>query len=61
AEQARQAAVRPTVVLSDRAVDAIATACPRNPEDLEHLRGLGPLTRDRHGARLLEIVAEQLG
>jgi DNA helicase-2/ATP-dependent DNA helicase PcrA len=61
AEQARRADVRPTVVLSDRAVDAIATACPRRPEELEHLRGLGPLTRDRHGARLLEIVAEQIG
>ncbi len=61
AEQARRADVRPTVVLSDRAVDAIATACPRRPEDLERLRGLGPLTRDRHGARLLEIVAEQIG
>ena len=61
AEQARRADVRPTVVLSDRAVDAIATACPRRPEDLERLRGLGPLTRDRHGTRLLEIVAEQLG
>jgi DNA helicase-2/ATP-dependent DNA helicase PcrA len=61
ADQARRADVRPTVVLSDRAVDAIATACPRRPEDLERLRGLGPLTRDRHGARLLEIVAEQIG
>lgn len=60
-EQARRADVRPTVVLSDRALDAIATACPRRPEDLERLRGLGPLTRDRHGARLLAIVAEQIG
>jgi superfamily II DNA helicase RecQ len=61
AEQARRVDVRPTVVLSDRALDAIATACPQRPEELEALRGLGPLTRQRHGARLLEIVAEQLG
>ncbi len=61
AEQARRADVRPTVVLSDRAVDAIASACPRRLEELERVRGLGPLTRDRHGARLLEIVAEQIG
>lgn len=59
-EQARRAAVRPTVVLSDRALDAIARERPRTSEQLATLAGLGPVSRDRHGARLLAIVAEHL-
>ena len=60
-DQARRAAVRPTVVLSDRALDAIARERPRTAEQLAALSGLGPVSRDRHGARLLAIVAEHLG
>ncbi len=58
AEQARQAAVRPTVVLSDRALDAIARERPRTDAALAELPGIGPAARRRHGARLLAIVAE---
>lgn len=59
-EQARKAGVRPTVVLSDKAILAIARSRPRNYQDLVALPGSGPLTLDRHGARLLDIVAEHV-
>ena len=61
AEQARRATVRPTVVLSDRALDAVSRHLPRSVDELEALPGLGPLTRDRHGARLLAVVAMHVG
>lgn len=60
-EQARRANVRPTVVLSDRALDAVARHRPRTDAELAELSGLGPLGRERHGARLLAIVAEHVG
>jgi DNA helicase-2/ATP-dependent DNA helicase PcrA len=60
AEQARKAKVRPTVVLSERALDGIARHRPRTADDLASIAGIGPLTRDRHGARLLAIVADVL-
>ncbi len=60
ADQARKAAVRPTVILSERALDAIARARPGTDAELADLPGLGPLTRSRHGARLLAIVAEHV-
>ncbi|QXC62522.1 ATP-dependent DNA helicase UvrD2 [Aquihabitans sp. G128] len=61
AEQGRRAGVRPTVVLSDRALDAVARNRPRSSAALAEQPGLGPLARERHGARLLAIVAEHLG
>ena len=57
-EQARKARVRPTVVLSDRALDAISRGRPRTLDELAELPGLGPAARERHGARLLAIVAD---
>ncbi|MCU1496568.1 MAG: UvrD/REP helicase [Acidimicrobiales bacterium] len=61
AEQGRKAGVRPTVVLSDRALDAVARHRPGTIEELAEQPGLGPLARERHGARLLAIVAEHVG
>ena len=61
ADVARQAAVRPTVVLSDKAVEAIVRARPTTLEELAEVRDVGPSTRERHGARLLAIVAEHAG
>jgi len=58
--RAREVGVRPTVVLGDRALRAVAAELPRTPEDLERVAGLGPVLRSRHGARLLAIVAEAL-
>lgn len=58
AEQGRRAGVRPTVILSDKALDALARIRPENLEDLRDLPGLGLLARERHGARLLTIIAD---
>jgi DNA helicase-2/ATP-dependent DNA helicase PcrA len=60
-EQARRARVRPTVVLSDRAVDALVRDRPRTPDALAELGGLGTITRHQHGTRLLAIVADHEG
>ena len=57
AEVARQAAVRPTVVLSDKAVEALIRARPTTLDELASVRDVGPSTRERHGARLLAVVA----
>lgn len=57
AEVARKAAVRPTVVLSDKAVEAIVRRRPTTLDELAEVRDVGPSTRERHGARLLAVVA----
>ncbi|MGN6692749.1 MAG: ATP-dependent helicase [Aquihabitans sp.] len=56
-EVARKAAVRPTVVLSDKALEAIVRLRPATIEELAAVRDVGPSTRERHGARLLAVVA----
>ena len=61
ADQARASRVRPSVVLADRAVVDIARARPRDLETLGRVGGMGPVARDRHGARLLAVVAGALG
>ena len=57
AEVARHAAVRPTVVLSDKALEAIVRLRPTTLDELATVRDVGPSTRERHGARLLAVVA----
>ncbi|HEY4376882.1 MAG TPA: HRDC domain-containing protein, partial [Acidimicrobiales bacterium] len=57
-EVARGGGVRPTVVLPDRALNAVATHLPRSADALEGLPGLGPLAAQRYGTRLLALVAE---
>lgn len=57
AEVARQASVRPTVVLSDKALEAIVRTRPATLDELATVRDVGPSTRERHGARLLAVVA----
>ena len=58
ANQARAAAVFPTVVLSDRAVDAIVRSRPATLDELTALAGIGPMTVRRHGDELIRLVAE---
>ncbi|MEZ5138779.1 MAG: ATP-dependent DNA helicase UvrD2 [Acidimicrobiales bacterium] len=58
AELARQAGARPTVVLSDKALESVVRARPQTVDDLGRLRDLSPLVRERHGARLLALVAD---
>ncbi len=57
ADVARQAAVRPTVVLSDKALEALVRIRPATLDELASVRDVGPSTRERHGARLLAVVA----
>jgi DNA helicase-2/ATP-dependent DNA helicase PcrA len=57
AEVARRAAVRPTVVLSDKAVEALVRTRPTTLEALATVRDIGPFTREQHGTRLLAVVA----
>ncbi|MCB0960917.1 MAG: ATP-dependent DNA helicase UvrD2 [Acidimicrobiales bacterium] len=58
AELARRAGSKPTVVLSDKALESVVRARPRTADDLGLLRDLSPLVRERHGARLLALVAD---
>lgn len=58
AEEARRASVRPTVVLSDRALDELSRRRPRTDDELGAVAGLGPVGRRRHGARLLAVLAD---
>jgi DNA helicase-2/ATP-dependent DNA helicase PcrA len=57
ATQARAADVAPTVVLSDRALEAVAQVRPRSADELAEMAEVGPLVQATHGARLLAIVA----
>jgi DNA helicase-2/ATP-dependent DNA helicase PcrA len=57
AEQARAAGVRPTVVLADRALEALARRRPADPAELAEVAELGPVARDRHGPHLLALIA----
>lgn len=54
---ARQAGARPTVVLSDKALEALVRARPTTLDELAAVRDVGPTVRERHGARLLALVA----
>ncbi|MCB0972122.1 MAG: ATP-dependent DNA helicase UvrD2, partial [Acidimicrobiales bacterium] len=56
--EARKVAAAPTVVLSDKAVEALVRVRPTSSDELAGLRDVGPATRERHGTRLLAIVAE---
>lgn len=60
-EVARQAAVRPTVVLSDKALEALVRTRPTTMAELANVRDVGPSTRERHGTRLLAVVAGEVG
>jgi len=57
ADQARKARVAPTVVLSDRAVEDLVRHRPTDADALARIPDVTPAVRERHGARLLEILA----
>ncbi|MGI8755282.1 MAG: UvrD-helicase domain-containing protein [Acidimicrobiales bacterium] len=58
---ARAAAVAPTVVLSDRALEAVAHRRPLDGDALAALDDLGPMARARHADSLLAIVGRHRG
>jgi len=57
AHVARQADVAPTVVLSDKALESVVRVRPLDLEALAGVRDVGPSVRERHGTRLVAIVA----
>jgi DNA helicase-2/ATP-dependent DNA helicase PcrA len=56
-EVARRAGARPTVVLSDKALEALVRQRPTTPAELAEVRDVGLAVRERHGDRLLELLA----
>lgn len=60
-EVARQAAARPTVVLSDKALEALVRKRPGTLAELAAVPDVGPSIRERHGARLLAVIAGASG
>ena len=48
----------PSWILKNGAVLSLAKRLPAKPGDLHGIDGLPPATRKRHGARLLEVIAE---
>ncbi len=58
AHQARRSMAAPTVILSDRALEALAHRRPTTADELARIADLGSGLRARWGDRLLAIVAE---
>jgi ATP-dependent DNA helicase RecQ len=59
-EQARRRGVPPYVILHDRTLDAIASALPCSPAELQSLPGIGPAKLDAFGDDILGLVAAVL-
>ena len=55
---AREAAMAPFMVASDRTLRDIARLRPRTPEDLAQAYGIGRHKAERYGAAVLRVVAE---
>jgi ATP-dependent DNA helicase RecQ len=55
---AREAAIAPFMVASDRTLRDIARLCPRTPEELALAYGIGRHKADRYGSAVLRVVAE---
>jgi ATP-dependent DNA helicase RecQ len=60
-ELAREAAVPPYVIASDRTLRDIARLRPRTLEELALAHGIGPHKAQRYGAGLLRVVGATLG
>ena len=60
-ERAREDAVPPYVVASDRTLREVAMLRPRTLSDLSMAHGIGPAKLEKYGEGLLEVVAEVSG
>lgn len=56
--EARRRRVPAFQILTDRTLEAIASARPRNEEELLEVHGIGPGIAGKHGAAILKVVAE---
>jgi ATP-dependent DNA helicase RecQ len=57
-ELAREDAVPPFVVASDRALRDVARLRPRTATELVRAYGIGPAKAERYGARFLAVIGE---
>jgi len=59
ASEAKRLKVPAYVVLHDRTLTAVAHACPRTPNDLLRIDGIGPAKVERFGDEILRLCAGQ--
>ena len=59
-DKAKELHVAPYMVLNQKALLAIATHMPKSPAELKKLNGVGPVTIQRYGKELLDLVADFL-
>lgn len=57
-EKAKEQQLPPYMVLTQKALLAIATHIPKSPAELKKLKGVGPVTVQRYGKELLDLVAD---
>ena len=57
-DKAKELHVAPYMVLNQKALLAIATHMPKSPAELKKLNGVGPVTIQRYGKELLDLVAD---
>jgi hypothetical protein len=60
AEQARSQQLAPFIIFSNQVLAEIATLCPRQPEALLDIRGVGPAKVEQYGLAVIEVVREAL-
>ena len=56
--KAKELHVAPYLVLNQKALIAIVTHMPKNPAELKKLKGVGPVTIQRYGKEILDLVAD---
>lgn len=56
--KAKELHLAPYMVLNQKALLAIATHMPKSPAELKKLNGVGPVTIQRYGKELLDLVAD---
>ncbi|MGD0733551.1 MAG: ATP-dependent DNA helicase RecQ [Terracidiphilus sp.] len=61
AGEAKRLGVPAYVVLHDKSLTAVAQNCPRNPNELLAIDGIGPAKVEKFGAALLALCADGLG
>ena len=59
-DKAKELHVAPYMVLNQKALLAIATHMPKSPAELKKLNGVGPVTIQRYGKEILDLVADFL-